>query len=102
VDNGGMNAQYRWGTSNGGSSVTDAARGNVMRAADSTAGSSFSLQTIRLCRQAETSFTLSGRAKSDWSQNIRLDWRRRLCKPDEALKSSVLHYKQRKDKICII
>ena len=60
-----MNAQYCWGTSNGGSYVTDAARGNVMRVAGSTAGLSFSLQTIRLRLPAETSFTLSGWAKAD-------------------------------------
>ena len=65
VDNGGMNAQYRWGTSNGGSYVTDAARGNVMRVAGNTAGLSFSLQTIQLRLPAETSFTLSGWAKAD-------------------------------------
>ena len=65
VDNGGMTAQYRWGTSNGGSYVTDAARGNVMRVAGNTAGLSFSLQTIQLRLPAETSFTLSGWAKAD-------------------------------------
>ena len=65
VDNGGMNAQYRWGTSNGGSYVTDAARGNVMRVAGNTGGLSFSLQTIQLRLPAETSFTLSGWAKAD-------------------------------------
>ena len=65
VDNGGMNAQYRWGTSNGGSYVTDATRGNVMRVAGNTDGLSFSLQTIQLRLPAETSFTLSGWAKAD-------------------------------------
>ena len=65
ADNGGMTAQYRWGTSNGGSYVTDSARGNVMKVAGNTGGLSFSLQTIQLRLPAETSFTLSGWAKAD-------------------------------------